>query len=931
MAEDADRDALFGGAQPVADAASNPFAEDSSAGNASASGPGGGHSAQGSHAAPLESDEDAQHAALVQGGMAKPVAEAAAEPGAAGAAEDDFGDGDMVETDVSGRRHMCLRRQGGMGRPFHAHSLLLTSITSISPPLTLTWGKWTVRGARRAGSKFRAHYAAHHACCTTEDLVKFQADPVVREALDSGVDLKAYSQQMTRDLHAVEEDAIAAYVRSADGVAALHGDMCRVEGVLGELQAMLEQFQSKLGGISSEIKTLQDDSLAMNVQLKNRRAVRGHLGAFLDKVAVSEELVAAICDAPVDEAWCEDLKALAAKLAHHAGSDRSSTPGRGGHEGEEEKPQPMLLPAADTLAGRDALPQLQALRVKAVERAREWLLGQIAGLRQGQTNLQKQQEYVLLRQQYLFAFLAQHAPDVALEVTVAYEESMGRTLASTFKTYSAALLKMHVDVAGKSDVVGAELGGLGGFFSSRPDPRKRVDVFALRGRDSILAEPEGGKLEVHVESAASRRWPFEVLWRSLQLHLMDVGSVEFAFCSSFFGEARGSTVFAKVMSKPVSCVLEVLENYLFDCHDVVAMLIMLLCTQQHQAVMQGRGLACLDSFFHRVLMLLWPRLKLVLANNFKSLVDVDEGNIGPADIMKPHYISARYAEFSASVLRLHRSLQAVGMSDGMLVSQLRSSITTMERLLQSFAAAKVKAPLERSVLLVNNVKEWVRVAHLRRCSPDDIGVLEDRLAAHTSTFSEQLLSSHFGHLVNFVKSTTDAMHATAASADQPVELDSNGLPEGVQPTISLPDAEALVNGFASGWRGGIAALNNAVSRYFGDGEHSRGVLKRVLTSLLTYYTRFLAMLNAAVAPSTPFMRNVVVVPLIFAEIKKYSRVAPAGSAAASSGAALASGGSGGGGAQAGGGEQGGGAFAIGDEGEGAEASVFAAASATGSG
>jgi hypothetical protein len=324
-----------------------------------------------------------------------------------------------------------------------------------------------------------------------EDLARFQADPVVKDALERGVDLKAYSGQMTEELTAVESSAISEYVAQAHSVACLDKEMGAVEDVLQNLQSMLQQFQNKLGGISSEIKTLQDDSLSMNVQLKNRRAVHTQVNTFLDKVAVSEQLIDSVCLGQIDEHWSESLRSLNRKLQINSGAGAARSP--------------LQVAAADTLAGRDALPQLQDLKVKAVERAREWLLLQVAELRKGKSNLQKRQEYVLLRHQYLQTFLGLYAPELALEVSTSYEECMGRTLQSTFKTYNAELSALVVEVAGKWDVVGMEEGGMSGFFSSKPDPRKRVEVFALKGRDSILAEPELGKLETHVEKACPSR------------------------------------------------------------------------------------------------------------------------------------------------------------------------------------------------------------------------------------------------------------------------------------------------------------------------------------------------------------------------------------------------------------------------------------------
>ena len=54
---------------------------------------------------------------------------------------------------------------------------------------------------------------------------------------------------------------------------------------------MLKGFQTDLSSISSEIKMLQEQSIAMNVRLKNRQSVRGELSQFVDEMVVSEAMI----------------------------------------------------------------------------------------------------------------------------------------------------------------------------------------------------------------------------------------------------------------------------------------------------------------------------------------------------------------------------------------------------------------------------------------------------------------------------------------------------------------------------------------------------------------------------------------------------------------------------------------------------------------
>ena len=54
---------------------------------------------------------------------------------------------------------------------------------------------------------------------------------------------------------------------------------------------MLNGFQTDLSSISHEIQSLQKQSVAMNVKLKNRQAVRGELSQFVDEMIVPDTMI----------------------------------------------------------------------------------------------------------------------------------------------------------------------------------------------------------------------------------------------------------------------------------------------------------------------------------------------------------------------------------------------------------------------------------------------------------------------------------------------------------------------------------------------------------------------------------------------------------------------------------------------------------------
>ena len=120
-----------------------------------------------------------------------------------------------------------------------------------------------------------------------EDLERFAEDTFIQAALGQGVDLRGYSRQIEQDLREVEVESVRDYVAQSEQLVDLHNQMQSCDAILKRMQEMLLGFQADLVGISDEIKHLQEESLSMNVKLRNRRAVESGLKGFLGFLSTS--------------------------------------------------------------------------------------------------------------------------------------------------------------------------------------------------------------------------------------------------------------------------------------------------------------------------------------------------------------------------------------------------------------------------------------------------------------------------------------------------------------------------------------------------------------------------------------------------------------------------------------------------------------------
>ena len=161
-----------------------------------------------------------------------------------------------------------------------------------------------------------------------EDLTGFAEDAAVQEALSCGRDLREHAEEVESSLRAVERESIADYIKESEGLAGLHTQIRQCDGVLDSMESMLRGFQSDLASISAQIKFLQDESLSMNVKLRNRKAAESQLSGFIEQIVVPPDLVTAICESEVNEAYL----AYVVELNKKAGRAAAATPPRRRHD-----------------------------------------------------------------------------------------------------------------------------------------------------------------------------------------------------------------------------------------------------------------------------------------------------------------------------------------------------------------------------------------------------------------------------------------------------------------------------------------------------------------------------------------------------------------------------------------------------------------------
>ncbi|XP_056876482.1 vacuolar protein sorting-associated protein 52 homolog [Takifugu flavidus] len=653
-------------------------------------------------------------------------------------------------------------------------------------------------------------------------------DDLVKEALRTGVDLRQYSKQVESELHRIEQASIKDYIKESQNIASLHNQITACDSILERMEGMLSGFQSDLSSISSEIQTLQQQSVSMNVRLKNRQAVRSHLSQLVDELVVPGAMICTILDSPVtDQEFLEQLHELNSKINFA-----------------------KELSFRETLACSDIQDIVDRLKLKAVSKIREFILQKIYSFRKPMTNYQIPQN-TLLKYRFFYQFLLANERTVAKEIRDEYVDTMSKIYCSYFKSYSSRLLKVqYEDVADKDDLMGVEDTAKKGFFS-KPSLKSRNTIFTLGQRGAILspAELEGPILVPHTAQRGDSRYPYETLFRSQHYALLDNGCREFLFLSDFFMVVGNSALdlFNSIMGKTLSMFLKSMSTYVSDCYDSIAVFLCIHIILRFRAITTKRDIPALNKYWEAVLEMLWPRFELILEMNIHSIRNTDPQKLGVLDT-RPHYITRRYAEFSSAIVSINQTFpnERTNLLLGQLQVEVENFVLKM--------AAEFPSRRDQLVFLINNYDMMLSVL-MERAADDskEVEGFQQLLLARTQEFIEEILSSPFGGMIAFVKEAEALME------------------KGHLDRLKSEEARItqLVRGFSATWKQSVEAMSRDVMRSFTNFKNGTSIIQGALTQLIQYYHGFHKILNQPAFRSLAVRSELINLHHLMVEVKKH--------------------------------------------------------------
>ncbi|CAG9566819.1 unnamed protein product [Danaus chrysippus] len=653
----------------------------------------------------------------------------------------------------------------------------------------------------------------------TEIIDKNLEDIEIQEVLKNGTDLREYALQIDKSIKEAEKNSVADYLKESENISSLHSQIEDCDGILARMESMLLVFQNDLGSISNEIISLQKRSVNMSVQLSNRQALKGPLSSFIEDIVVSETLIFGINNVPVvDKEFMIQLAILNQKLNFVK---------------EQE--------FKETKACHDVKDILEKLKIKAVAKIRTYILEQIYKFRKPMANYQIPQN-AMLKYKFFFEFILSNERNVAQEICNEYIDTLSKVYYSYFKSYASRLDKLkYEEVPTKDDLMGIEDGSKGGFFQ-KSNLKNKSTIFTIGNRGDVLAQQlEAPIIVPHVQQKT--KYSYEALFRSLQYALVDNSCREYLFTTEFF-HVKGShaqELFDRILGRTLSLLVKNVENYVLECYDCLALFLCIQLINRYRWMCHKRAVAALDSYWDSLLGTLTPRLEYILKLNIQSVRDCDPAKLSNKE-MGPHYITRRYAEFSAAVLSLSEQFPNEELSNLLLAMQDEVHCFLLKM------AAEFPQRIQQLIFLINNYDMVLNILMERtRDNTKEAESFKEQLQARSTEYVEEILSPHFGGLMQFVK-----------EGEQLLESDKkNELANLEKKSLSL------VTSFTAGWKQSLEEIHREVLVSFPNLVTGSGLLQMALTNFVQYYHKFVKLL-------TPNARTQLVnIHVIMVEIKKY--------------------------------------------------------------
>lgn len=308
---------------------------------------------------------------------------------------------------------------------------------------------------------------------------------------------------------------------------------------LAPVAASLATFHADLDRLLALLVALRERSARLLRNVQAQTALAERLNPFIIDLMVPPEVVRLVVAADVDAAWVENVRFIWEKLQLIEQIERGA-----------------MREYRGTAAYAALVECVGALRDKALERIRDFLIAQIKLLRAPALQVLSQNvQQRLLEVKEVYAFLAEFHPALARQLRSAYVYTMRWYYETRFAKYLYALQKLRVRDVDQTLLLGAEaadpgtlasvLGGWWGGLALAPAPLAPASppphrilmseyLASIEKRIEVLRDDDPQAIPSQIAETTPFAYWLEFVYKQWSVALVDNIVVEYLFMVEFF-------------------------------------------------------------------------------------------------------------------------------------------------------------------------------------------------------------------------------------------------------------------------------------------------------------------------------------------------------------------------------------------------------------
>lgn len=663
-------------------------------------------------------------------------------------------------------------------------------------------------------------------------------DPIDQEIQDdienSKLDLKLQKLEIEKQLREVETACISDYMKESDNISDLYKRVTCCDQILERLETILCKFQADLGNICQEIISLHEQTVSLNMQLKNKQAVRSKLGHFIEDMTIPQPVIQHIMYTPASEKnFSDNLIILNQKIHFFKEQDFK-----------------------DAMSCNDVNQTLFGLKTKAIFKVREYVLRKIHDCKKYLSNYQVPQN-ALLKNKFFYQFLLSHERDKAREVQTEYIETMSKVYHSYFKEYIHRLGKLEYDdKPDENDLMASDdqhnRSRTNIIFNTKPTSLKnRSTVFTLGTRSSVIKLDLEAPLIMPGSAKQDIKYTPEALFRTVHYALLDNTCREYVFIRDFFmtsGEGQTTDLFNLVFSKTLTLVHSHFSEQFKSSFDTIALFLCLHLLYRYREMARKKKISVLDSYWDSTVKSLYTRFEKLFQMQINSVKTCDCDKFASVDTT-PHLVIRRYAEFASAISSINDTYPDERVSN--LLNDLQSEIKNF--ILRT--AAIFRQPREQQIFMINNYDHILGVFKRSMVREDsrDIEEIKLQLGKRIQEIVEELLYPHFGSIICFVK-------------DCEVYLERDD-----QEALKRNEKKIgpLVESFNETWQKALNDISKDVLNCFSNFENGNNIQQAAMAQLLQYHMRFQKIMGHSLLKDNPHRNKMISLHELMVYVKRY--------------------------------------------------------------